>query len=42
MVSIFTGVGRPQVPLRALFQEQVGILVEPSKFHKLAGKIPAV
>ena len=36
-LSSFTGGGRPRVPLRALFQSQVGTWVEPLTFRKLAG-----
>ena len=32
-----TGGGRPQMPLRTLFQARAGIWVEPPTFRKLAG-----
>ena len=34
-LSSFTGKGRPQVPLRALFQAQAVTRVEPLMFRKL-------
>jgi hypothetical protein len=36
-VPVFTGGGRPQVPLRALFRARAGTWVEPPTFRKLAG-----
>ena len=38
---VFTGAGRLQVSLSALFQAQAGTnLVEPPMFHELAGQLP--
>jgi hypothetical protein len=36
----FIGGGRPQVPLRALFQARAGTRVEPPTFRKPAGWLP--
>jgi hypothetical protein len=36
----FIGGGRPQVPLRALFQTRAGTRVEPPTFRKPAGWLP--
>jgi hypothetical protein len=36
----FIGKGRPQVPLRALFQARAGTWVDPSTFSKQAGWLP--
>jgi hypothetical protein len=36
----FIGGGRPQVPLRALFQARAGTWVEPPTFRKPAGWLP--
>jgi hypothetical protein len=38
--SSFIGRGRPQVPLRALFQARSGTWVEPPTFRKPAGWLP--
>jgi hypothetical protein len=38
--SSFIGGGRPQVPLRALFQARAGTWVEPPTFRKPAGWLP--
>jgi hypothetical protein len=36
----FIGGGRPQMPLRALFQARVGTWVEPPTFREPAGWLP--